>query len=77
MAPNTLNAFIFRSVSGMWLVGPVIGHGYGILRNNSTTAYLPTHGWHHRAEDGSWHNNDDSYTIQLISGEICKINHNF
>ena len=57
-----------RSVGGMWVAGPVVGHEYGWLRNICTTTNLPTLGWEHRGEDGCWYSQDNMYNIIPLSG---------
>ena len=69
------------SASASWLVGTVVGHQYGWLRNGSTAAssarWLPdlNSGWEYRplirGEDSlaSWHSDDGTLRIESLRGE--------
>ena len=79
---SSIIAFIFSSASASWLVGTVVGHQYGWLRNGSTAAssarWLPdlSSGWEYRplvrGEDSlsSWQSDDGTLRIESLRGEI-------
>jgi len=72
------NYIYYSSASASWLVGTVVGHQYGWLRNGSTAAssarWLPdlSSGWEYRplirGEDSltSWHSDDGTLRIESL-----------
>ena len=72
---------ILSSASASWLVGTVVGHQYGWLRNGSTAAssarWLPdlSSGWEYRplvrGEDSlsSWQSDDGTLRIESLRGK--------
>merc|ERR1719312_1202622 len=72
------NYIYYSSASASWLVGTVVGHQYGWLRNGSTAAssarWLPdlNSGWEYRplirGEDSlaSWHSDDGTLRIESL-----------
>ena len=73
---------ILSSASASWLVGTVVGHQYGWLRNGSTAAssarWLPdlSSGWEYRplvrGEDSlsSWQSDDGTLRIESLRGTL-------
>eukprot|EP00091_Calanus_sinicus_P014466 TRINITY_DN32018_c0_g1_i1.p1 TRINITY_DN32018_c0_g1~~TRINITY_DN32018_c0_g1_i1.p1 ORF type:complete len:117 (-),score=48.33 TRINITY_DN32018_c0_g1_i1:159-488(-) len=72
------NYIYYSSASASWLVGTVVGHQYGWLRNGSTAAssarWLPdlSSGWEYRplvrGEDSltSWQSDDGTLRIEAL-----------
>eukprot|EP00092_Neocalanus_flemingeri_P014463 GFUD01015607.1.p1 GENE.GFUD01015607.1~~GFUD01015607.1.p1 ORF type:complete len:1351 (+),score=528.10 GFUD01015607.1:47-4099(+) len=82
------NYIYYSSASSSWLVGTVVGHQYGWLRNSSTAAsstrWLPdlSSGWEYRQQDRSskclegqesWQTDDGTLRIEAIK-DMEKIN---
>jgi len=53
------NYIYYSSASSSWLVGTVVGHSYGWLRNSSSARWVPdiTSGWEYRPLTRSWDGN--------------------
>ena len=74
--------YIFSAASFSWLVGTVVGHQYGWLKNSSSAAssarWLPdlSSGWEYRplvrGQDSltSWHSDDGTLRIESLRGEL-------
>ena len=61
--------YIYYS-SASWLVGTVVGHSYGWLRNTGSARWLPdmSTGWEYTVQ-GSWLSDDGTLRIEPLQGE--------
>ena len=67
-----------RCASSSWLVGTVVGHSYGWLRNSSSARWVPdiTSGWEYRPlirswggdDQDSWLSDDGTLRIEPLQG---------
>jgi len=70
------NYIYYSSASSSWLVGTVVGHSYGWLRNSSSARWVPdiTSGWEYRplirswdsTDQGSWLSDDGTLRIEPL-----------